>query len=91
MHRAVVAVVQVGGLSPTERAGVGAIAAGSAYESIWIYPVCCDYVWTGNACCILLWNLYPNSWLMVMRFVFCQVSPTDEVQVIVFGIFWKAA
>ena len=27
----------------------------------------------------------------VMRFCFDQVSPTDEVQFVVFGVFWKAA
>ena len=60
------------------------------YESIWIYPVCCDYVWTGmhaafySGICIQI-----AGWCD--EICFRQVSPTDEVQVVVFGVFWKAA
>ena len=60
------------------------------YESIWIYPVCCDYVWTGmhaafySGICIQI-----AGWCD--EICFHQVSPTDEVQIVVFGVFWKAA
>ena len=34
------------------------------YESIWIYPVCWDFVWTGMHAVFLLWNLQTDSWLI---------------------------
>ena len=60
------------------------------YESIWIYPVCCDYVWTGMHAAF-------DSGICIQTAGWCdgicfhQVSPTDEVQIVVFGVFWRAA
>ena len=60
------------------------------YGSIWIYPVCCDYVWTGihaafcSGICIQI-----AGWCDMI--CFGQVSPTDEIWNVAFGIFWKAA
>ena len=46
------------------------------YGSIWIYPVCCDYVWTG---------MQIAGWCD--EICFHQISPMDEVWIVVFGVF----
>ena len=60
------------------------------YESIWIHSVCCDYVWTGMRTAFDS-GIYKQIAGWCVEICFHQVSPTDEVQIVVFGVFWKAA
>ena len=55
------------------------------YENIWIYLVCCYFVWTGIHAAF-----YSGIYRQIAGW-FHQVSPTDGVQIVVFGVCWKAA